>query len=139
MRALDRIEEQLAARRATERSLRDADRRGDPHPVDDVFDSLTEALETEQTIWERDDGKPFWSQGPKLSGRIGRFLREVDGAFAAPTPAQYEFLSTLEGDAARALESLKTFLEVTLPAANGRLGEHGVPALAIPAVVTLQD
>jgi len=176
LRALDRVREQLVARRDTDRKLRGkvdgkgGDEQGGDEQggdgqggdgqggdgqggdgqggdgqggdasavaVERTFDALFEALDRQQRVWVRDDGKPFWSQGPKLAGHLGRFMRELDSAFVRPTEAQRALVESLRGETDQALEDLTIFLQQTVPAANDTLVSAGVPAIAIPEPVAI--
>lgn len=132
LRALDRVREQLDSRRDVHRRMREDDLEDDDDPVVEAMKGLEESLDAEFEVWERDDGKPFWSQGPKLGGRLGRFYREIDGAFARPSGAQIDFLRQLTTETEAALDRLETFLTETLPDANRTLAEHGIPEIAVP-------
>lgn len=139
LRALDRVGEQLAARRDSHRKMRPEDLRDADDPAIAVMTALEAALVAELAIWERDDELPFWSQGPKLSGRLGRFLREIDAAFARPTSAQVAYVEQLGGETEAALAGLRTFLGEMLPAVNSDLAEHAIPAIAVPAAVSVVE
>jgi len=79
----------------------------------------------------RADGKPFWSQGPRLADQIGNLFGNVDSQFAAPTQAQLAFLQELKSGYTEKVEELRQYFLESLPELNDQLGSAGVPSLAI--------
>ena len=86
----------------------------------------------------RNEDKPFWSQGPRLAGRLGGLFYEVDSQFAAPTAAQMDYFEELKGDYNELSEELNRFFSIEVPALNALLETHGVPPVAVPEAIGLE-
>lgn len=80
----------------------------------------------------RADGKPRWSQGPRLADQIGDLFGNVDSQFAAPTPAQMRLLEELKTECETKLVELQSYFAEILPELNQLLQGAGVPAIAKP-------
>lgn len=133
LRALDRLREQVAARRETRSKMWDEDDGLDP--VIAVFDDMDAAIQEELSLWTRVEGKPFWSQGPELSDLLDRLGGSIDGQLRQPTAAQDAYAAALVDEAAHAIRELDAFLMEEVPSFNEQLAEHGVPGVAVPALV----
>lgn len=72
-------------------------RSDDERPEDAVqaAKSLRESLEAQMDRLTRPDGKPFWSEGPRLSENLASLFNNIDSAFVTPTAAQSAFLAEL--------------------------------------------
>ena len=81
----------------------------------------------------RQEGKPFWSQGPRLAERLGDLGRGIDGQFAAPTAAQLALLDELRTEHAEAMTALGAFFGERLPELNRQLQSAGIPPVALPS------
>ena len=82
-------------------------------------------------------GKPYWSQGPRLSDRMQSLAGEIDGQFAAPTQAQMNYLAELESEFAEKVARVNTLFTETLPALNARMQEQGIPGALLPAALEM--
>ena len=126
LRGLDAVAEQLEARRATVESL-DQEL---PEEIEAAWKVHGETSETLMNSLTRADGKPFWSQGPRLADQIGNLFGNVDNQFAAPTKAQLDLLGELKTEYGEKVAELTRFFGETIPELNAKLQSAGVPALA---------
>ncbi len=127
LRGLDVVGEQLAARRATlERLEREL-----PDEVEQAWKAHQEASEALMNSLTRADGKPFWSQGPRLADQIGNLFGNVDNQFAAPTRAQLEFLEELKVEYGSKMEELTRYFGEAITKLNSQLEGAGVPPLTV--------
>ena len=82
----------------------------------------------------RVEGKPFWSQGPRLIERLGQLFGNIDGQFAAPTAAQMEFLAELETETAEVMAEVQAFFEGDVTLFSEELEAAGLPGLLVPGL-----
>ena len=132
LKGMDVVAEQLTARR-------EATKRLDEELPDDLENALKEYDEAAETLMNeltREEGKPFWSQGPRLVERLGSLFFKVDGQFAAPTAAQLELLAELTTEYDAAVSDLRGYFAETLPELNSALESAGVPPVAVPPFST---
>ena len=80
----------------------------------------------------RAEGKPFWSQGPRLGEQLGNLFGNVDSQFAAPTAAQLDLLAELREEYEVMVGELTRFFEESVPFFNSTLSNAGIPEVAIP-------
>jgi photosystem II stability/assembly factor-like uncharacterized protein len=130
LKGLDSVAAQLEARQATVKQMEielPDDLRASWKEYDKAFEEMMGAL-------ARAEGKPFWSQGPRLSEQLGNLYRGVDGQFTRPTAAQMEFLEELRQEHAEKTAEIDTFLRDTVGALNAELEAAGVPPVALPSI-----
>lgn len=125
LRALDTIKSQLEARRKEAKQLK----KELPAALEEKWKAVDEALAGCYDRLIRDEKKPFWSVGPRVSERLGDLFDNVDGGFGAPTPAQLDYLRALEGETATALGEVDRFLAEQIPALDAELRAAGVAGL----------
>lgn len=127
LRGMDVVADQLEARRAALESLEQelADE------VEQAWKAHDEASEALMGTLTRADGKPFWSQGPRLANQIDDLFSNVDSQFAAPTQAQLDLLQELKLAYDAKVEELRAYFGETLPTLNAQLESAGVPPVAI--------
>ncbi len=129
LRGLDVVVEQLKARRETldllELEL--------PSEVEQAWKAHDEASEALMDSLTRADGKPFWSQGPRLADQIGNLFGNVDNQFAAPTQAQLDLLEELRSEYEEKMAELQRYFNESIPELNAQMDSAGVPPLAVAA------
>ena len=135
LRGLDVVAEQLEARR----EILDRLEQELPDEVSEAWKAHDEANETLMNSLTRADGKPFWSQGPRLADQIGNLFSNVDNQLAAPTQAQLDLLQELKGEYDEKVAELKQFFDESVPALNAQLESAGVPALAMATFPPVDD
>ena len=106
LRALDGRKAELEARRTAARAIPDGGGTtaaqalsGELAQVDSLFDILVKPA----TV-------PFWSDGPRISDRIGALLRNVDSGNFPPTSAQQKLGKELAVELRAALERVRKYL-----------------------------
>ncbi len=132
LKGMDSVASQLQARQATAKAM-------EVELPDDLRKAWKEhdkAAEEMLASLARAEGKPFWSQGPRLSERLGDLRRNIDGQFSAPTAAQLELLGELRTEYDDKVAEIDSYLGETVPALNSQLTAAGVPPVALPAVET---
>lgn len=132
LRGMDVVAEQLEARRQTAERMEielSAELKADWKQHVDAAVELMDAL-------ARTEGKPFWSQGPRLGEQLGNLFGNVDSQFAAPTAAQLDLLAELRQEYEVMVGELTRFFEESVPFFNSTLSSAGIPEVAIP---NLQD
>jgi hypothetical protein len=135
LRGLDIVVEQLQARRETvdllELEL--------PSEVEEAWKTHDEASEALMDSLTRADGKPFWSQGPRLADQIGNLFGNVDNQFAAPTQAQLDLLNELTSEYEEKMTELQHYFDGSIPKLNAQLESAGVPPLAVAEFPPVSD
>jgi len=133
LRGIDLLEQGFEARRATSKSAK----RELPEEIDTGLKKAGKRLAEIKHSFVREEGKPFWSQGPRVSARLGALFQNVDSAFAAPTAAQSEYFAVLETESREALEAYNAFL-AELATLNESLVQNELPVIVIPDSVGLE-
>jgi len=128
LKGMDVVAGQLSARRAAMKSLDEEL----PEELEGALKAHDEAAEALMNALAREEGKPFWSQGPRLVERLGSLFFKVDGQFAAPTAAQMKLLVELSSEYDGAVGDLRGYFNDTLPRLNSELERAGVPQVAVP-------
>ncbi len=128
LKGLDAVGAQLEARRATVKTLEIEL----PDELKKAWQEHDEAAKELLGGLAREEGKPFWSQGPRLSELLRSLGREIDGQFAAPTAAQRKLLGELRDEYGQAVARIAAFLGESVPALNARLDGAGIPPVALP-------
>ncbi len=127
LKGLDQLAAQLAERRKTAEAMELE--LGEVEKAWKDYDKTTEEL---MGSLSRVEGKPFWSQGPRVSERIEDLMRDIDGQFSAPTAAQVELMDEVWTEFEEALAKINEHLANAVPALNEALAGAGVPAVAVP-------
>ncbi|MCP4654345.1 MAG: glycosyl hydrolase [bacterium] len=135
LRALDVLQQQLEARRATLKNMHEEI----PEELETQWKAHEETIQEHIHVLARGEEKPFWSQGPRLSDLLDRLFRNVDRAFAAPTAAQMDYFAELRGEVRDALAGLNRFLTEAAPAFNAALERHRIPPLAVPEAIVPEE
>jgi hypothetical protein len=106
LRALDGRKAELEARRRAAQAIPDGggatvvrSLTAEIAQVDSLFDLLVKPA-----------GVPYWSDGPRISDRIGALLRNVDSGNFPPTPAQQKLGKELAVELRDALERVRRYL-----------------------------
>ena len=128
LRGMDVVAEQLKARRETAKSLEIELSPELKKQWKDHVDAATELM----NALSRTEGKPFWSQGPRLGEQIGNLFGNVDSQFAAPTAAQLELFAELREEYEVMVDELKRFFDQSVPFFNEQLAGAGLPGVAVP-------
>ena len=127
LKGMDQIKAQLEERRKTAKAMELE--LGDVEKAWKDYDKKTEEL---LATLSRVEGKPFWSQGPRVSERIESLMFSIDGQFAAPTAAQRELMDELWVEFEEGLAKINEHVATEVAALNEALESVGVPAVALP-------
>jgi hypothetical protein len=92
LRAVDAFRAQLVGRRNSVATLR-SDARGDQLKVIDREIAGIDSLLSDVAI---PPGHTFWSEGPRITERLGQLFTSLDGPNRAPTPHQLKLMGELE-------------------------------------------
>ncbi len=130
LKGLDGVAAQLKARQAHVK-LMETELPDDARKAWKAHDKAAEELLAKLS---RVEGKPFWSQGPRLSERIEDLSRNIDGQFTAPTAAQMQLLSELREEYQASIGEIDAFFDDAVAALNQKLETAGVPPVATPSL-----
>lgn len=106
LRALDVMRTQLDGRKKTLEAQGAEQRREQIKQVDREIAQLDSLLATVA----RPPGRPFWSEGPRISERLGALQGGIDGTHRAPTKHQVQLLGELRVEYEAALRAISAFL-----------------------------
>lgn len=129
LRGTDIVSAELTDRRATVKRL-EVELEAD---FETRWSDFEKRLAKFQETLTRPEDVPFWSAGPRLSGRLSGLFRSIDTAFAAPTKAQEKYLRELEGELSEAETAWTEILGTEVPEMNEALEAAGVPSIAVPS------
>jgi hypothetical protein len=134
LRALDALLAQLDERRRTLQNRMSET----PEEVEAAITEHISLIKNIQGTLVKPEGKPFWSEGPRLIGRLSRLFSAVDSANAGPTAAQTAYLEELRIEFRAALDSINTYLGQTAPGLNTLFGRFQLPQVLIPSLITYE-
>jgi len=106
LRALDVMRSQLDGRKKTLETQGATERAEQIKQVDREIAQVDSILAT----IARPSGRPFWSEGPRVSERLGALQAGIDGANRAPTKHQVSLLGELRTEFDTALRAVSAFL-----------------------------
>ncbi len=109
LRALDVMRSQLDGRKKTLETHGATERAEQIKQVDREIAQVDSLLAT----IARPTGRPFWSEGPRVSERLGALQAGIDGANRAPTRHQVSLLGELRTEYENALRAVSAFLART--------------------------
>ena len=81
------------------------------------------------------EGRPFWSEGPRLINRLSSLFSAVEGANARPTAVQANYLGELRQEFAAALSGVNAYLGRTSPELNTLFEQFQLPRVLIPDLI----
>ncbi|MEM8933572.1 MAG: hypothetical protein AAGE94_20450, partial [Acidobacteriota bacterium] len=131
LRGIDIVRAELADRRETAKRL-DVAIEGD---LDTALKAVDEALDEQLDALVRPEGKPFWSEGPRLAAHLDAHFADIDNAFTAPLSAQIAFTDELEQETADAVEAWNGLLGGDLASLDAAIEAAGLPGLGLPGEV----
>lgn len=134
LRALDTLITQLEERRKTMESQS----RDFPEEVINAIQNDIHTIAGIKDFLERPEGRPFWSEGPRLKGRLGSLGRGIDGVNLPPTRAQVAYFEELKEEFTTALADVNNYLTVTAKALNELFMQHQIPLLLIPPPIEFE-
>ena len=131
LRGIDGVKAQSAARRRSAEQLK----KELSDKLEATWKDFDEGLKEFHDTLARPEDVTFWSEGPRLSGRLPSLGRNVSSAFRAPSAAQIRLMGELEEELRAAVETWRTFLETKLTGLNTALSEAGIPTVAAPQAI----
>ncbi len=92
-------------------------------------------IRRQMDLLARPEGKPFWSEGPRLENHLQSLFQSVDSAFSAPTEAQLAFSEELATSVHEAVEAWNGLLEGELADLEDALSRQDLGFLIVPEAV----
>ena len=97
----------------------------------DTFKDFEKRMAELRGILVREEGKPYWSQGPQLKDLLERLMGNIDGAYAAPSDAQRALYDKLVGDYGNFQIQYRDFVEKDLPKIQEQLAGLELPKIFV--------
>jgi len=101
----------------------------------DAQKALDEYSAAHEKVFDRvglKDNIPFYSEPPRIPGRLLELMSSLDDGYAAPTPGQREYAKKLEEKLEEAKAAYKALLEGPFAAMNAAFTKESLPALVRP-------
>jgi hypothetical protein len=135
LRGLDSLKSQIEERRkALETQKKEL-----PEGLKTGFDARLEELNGILDRLARPSGKPFWSEGPRLSERLQDLFGQLNGTLGAPTSAQSDYLEELRAEYREKMGEVNRFFGEAAPAFSRLLEENGAPGLLVPQSIAVLE
>ncbi len=131
LRALDSLQEQLTERN---KILQSQGERIPPEVITAVTDHLS-LIRDIQNILAKPEGRPFWSEGPRLSGRLNGLFRGIEGTNSRPLEAQRAYFTELQEEFQAAMATVNRYLGQTATGLNDLFSQYQLPQVLIPNIV----
>jgi DNA repair exonuclease SbcCD ATPase subunit len=135
LRGLDSLKSQIEERR----KALETQKKEIPESLKTGFDSRLEELNGILDRLARPSGKPFWSEGPRLSERLQDLFGQLNGTLVAPTAAQSEYLEELRAEYREKMAEVNRFFGEAATAMSRLLEENGAPGLLVPPAIELVE
>jgi len=84
-------------------------------------------------------GKPFWSEGPRLSERLQDLFGQLNGVLAGATPAQSAYIEEMRAEYREKMGEVNRFFGEAAPALSRLLEDNAAPGLLMPHAITLVE
>jgi len=133
LRALDTLAKQLEERKETVREQGEKF----PREVLDAIESHLKKIESIQDSLARPEGRAFWSEGPRLIGRLSRLFGSIDGVNATPTRAQEDYYRELLQEFRVSMAEVNEYLGQSAKELNRTFRKYQVPLLLLPEPIQL--
>jgi hypothetical protein len=128
LRALDMVREQIIERRNFVSKHKDKF----SEEVSEGIELYLSEIDTLLDFMVRPDGRPFWSEGPRLIERLGQLFEDIDGVNESPTQVQVEYFNQLKAESKSALDRVNSYLDDSAGELNKILRKHEVPQVFVP-------
>jgi hypothetical protein len=135
LRGLDSLKSQIEERR----KALETQKKEIPESLKTGFDSRLQELNGILDRLARPSGKPFWSEGPRLSERLQDLFGQLNGTLVAPTAAQSEYLEELRAEYRGKMDEVNRFFGEAAPALSRVLEENGAPGLLVPQAIAILE
>jgi len=103
----------------------------------EVINTHLKKIDSIQERLARPEGKPFWSEGPRLVERLGSLFASIEGVNAAPTKAQIEYFKELEEEFKGAMAEVNRYLSQSVVELNNKLNEYKLPLVLVPEPIQI--
>ncbi len=133
LRALDTLAKQIEERKETVREQGEKF----PREVLDAIESHLKKIESIQDSLARPEGRAFWSEGPRLIGRLSRLFGSIEGVNASPTRAQEEYYRELLQEFRVSMAEVNGYLGQSVKELNRTFRKYQVPLLLLPEPIQL--
>ena len=133
LRALDTLAKQLDERKETVREQGEKF----PREILEAIESHLRKIESIQESLARPEGRAFWSEGPRLIGRLGRLFESIDGVNASPTRAQEDYYRELLQEFRVSMAEVNVYLDQSAKELNRTFRKYQVPLLLLPEPIQL--
>ena len=133
LRALDTLAKQIEERKETVREQGEKF----PREVLDAIESHLRKIESIQDSLARPEGRAFWSEGPRLIGRLSRLFGSIEGVNASPTRAQEEYYRELLQEFRVSMAEVNDYLGQSAKELNRTFRKYQVPLLLLPEPIQL--
>ena len=90
-------------------------------------------------IVKKPEGKPFWSEGPRLSEQLESLFGALEDVNAAPTRAQTDFLGELREEFKTVMARINDYLLTSTAELNQTLALKKIPLVLVPPPVKLPE
>lgn len=135
LRALDFLDKQIVERK--EALSRQG--KGIPKEVAEAIEANLKKIESLQDLLARPEGRAFWSEGPRLIGRLSRLFGSIDGVNASPTQAQMNYFQELEDEFNTAMSELNGYLSQSVKELNKTFRKFDLPLLLLPEPIRFSE
>jgi hypothetical protein len=133
LRGLDSLKVQIEERRKT----LETQKKEIPDALKTGLEGNLEELNRIVDGLAKPSGKPFWSEGPRLSERLQDLFGQLNGVLVGPTAAQSAYLQELLAEYREKIGGVNRFFGESAPALGRLLEENGAPALLVPQAIAL--
>jgi photosystem II stability/assembly factor-like uncharacterized protein len=135
LRGLDSLKAQIEERKkALEVQKRDV-----PEELSTSIQTTLAELEQNLDGLVRPSGRPFWSEGPRLSERLGDLFNQLNGVLAPPTSAQLVYFGELEAEYREKIAAVNEFFTGKAVPLSTLLSTSGAPGLLVPEAIALMN
>jgi hypothetical protein len=132
LRSLDRVKRELEDRGKLLTEKKDA-----PEEARKTLKTRAADLDTLLDRLAKPEGRPFWSEGPRLAERLGSLAGAIDSGNKAPTPPQQALLAELRAELAKGRDDVGRYLGESLPEVNRLLSAQELPPVGVPTAFEL--
>lgn len=132
LRALDSLRGQLNERKRILQNQGESV----PREVNEAVDTHLRITRDIQDVLAKPEGRPFWSEGPRLIDRLGSLFRSVEGTNAAPLETQRDYFAELQEEFQAAMAMINRYLGQTALGLNDLFSQHQLPQILIPTTIT---
>ncbi|MDH5468207.1 MAG: hypothetical protein OEY25_12390, partial [Candidatus Aminicenantes bacterium] len=133
LRALDSLAKQIDERKETVREQGEKF----PREVLEAIESHLRKIESIQESLARPEGRAFWSEGPRLIGRLSRLFGSIDGVNASQTRAQEDYYRELLQEFRVSMAEVNDYLSQSAKELNRTFRKYQVPLILLPEPIQL--